>query len=259
MQSINEGDVLGASLAVSGLFVDVAGLSTIKGAIKGVKIFRKGLRIYRKLRGVLGGLRRATQRGFKVTFDNLGGLIIEKGGKVIARSDDKVKKLLKALEKTLDAIYDTQRAVIDKYKGATVKGASRNAKGVFGEVATDVKFAENGFEALHIRKGQNGDLLDGWGDSGIDHVFKKDGKFYIVESKYGTASLGNTLDGRQMSEEWISAGNFQRLRETVGNNITNEMIAEGYVRVISKVAEDGTTLLKRLDEFGNEIGIFVFN
>ncbi|MFS4484285.1 hypothetical protein ACKGJY_14805 [Hyunsoonleella sp. 2307UL5-6] len=256
LNSIDSGDVLGASLAIGGIIISSTSLGPIKGAIKGARAFRKALKLYRKVRGVLGAVSKVTKKGYQVVVE-AGQLVLKKAGEVIARGDDAVKKLLRALDKTLDAIYDTQKGVIDKFRGNTIKGASRNAKGVFGEVATDVKFAENGFEALHIRKGQNGDLLDGWGESGIDHVFRKDGKFYIIESKYGSARLGNTLDGKQMSDNWIRGGT--RLLDAVGPGTASDILRDGYIRVLSTVTENGTTVLKKLDRFGNVIGIFTFN
>lgn len=160
-------------------------------------------------------------------------------------------KILRQLDEVI-----TQKDVIEKFRGNTIKGASRNAKGVFGELATDIKFSDNGFEALHIRKGQNGDLLDGWGESGIDHIFKKDGKYYIVESKYGSSRLGSTTDGLQMSDDWIKGGT--RLRDVVGPEVANDILDNGYTRVLSNIAEDGSTVLKRLDSAGNKIGDFNF-
>ncbi|GAL71976.1 hypothetical protein [Jejuia pallidilutea] len=49
IQSLSQGDALGASLAMAGLIVDALGLRAIRGAIKASRIFRKGLIITRKL------------------------------------------------------------------------------------------------------------------------------------------------------------------------------------------------------------------
>ncbi|MEP3386145.1 MAG: hypothetical protein ABJN84_16400, partial [Flavobacteriaceae bacterium] len=143
-----------------------------------------------------------------------------------------LNKVADAVDDLLDAVYNTQKGIISKYKGS-ISNASRNAKGVFGEVATDVKFTENGFEALHIRKGQNGDLLDGWGETGLDHVFKKDGKYYIVDSKYGTAKLNkNTIDGPQMVDDCIKGSD--RLNNAVGEGLAEEILDSDYIRIVSR-------------------------
>ena len=158
----------------------------------------------------------------------------------------------------LDEIYNAQKNLIDKYK-VTIKNASNQAKGVFGEVATDVKFTENGFESLHIRNGQNGTLLDGdWGGNGIDHIFVKDGKYYIVESKYGSSELSkNVSDGPQMSNPWIEGTN--RVLNIVNDEIKAfEILDSNYTRILSKISDDGSVILKELDEFGREIGDFIF-
>lgn len=259
IQSLNQGDTLGASLAVAGLIVDALGFRAIRGAIKASKIFRKGLIITRKLGRLLIAAGKIVKYGFKLVIEG-GQLVLKKAGEIIARGDEAVRRFLSKVDDIFDGVYDIQRGVIDRYKGATVRGASRNAKGVFGEVATDVKFADNGFEALHLRKGQNGDLLDGWGESGIDHVFRKDGKFYIVESKFsstGSFTLGSTADGVQMSDTWIRGSN--RLIDAVGSANASDIFRDGYTRIVSIVAEDGTIILKKIDEFGNQIGIFTFN
>lgn len=158
----------------------------------------------------------------------------------------------------LDDIYEAQKNLINKYK-ITIKNASNNAKGVFGEVATDVKFTENGFESLHIRNGQNETLIDGdWGGNGIDHVFLKDGKYYIVESKYGSSELSKSVsDGPQMSDSWIEGSD--RILNVVNDEIKAlEILDSNYTRILSKISDDGTVLLKELDEFGKEIGDFIF-
>lgn len=199
--------------------------------------------------------------GSDIVFNNAKYLDngVEKTGtlSIVKNGDEVGVKLADAGSDLLDAIYNTQKGVISKYKGS-ISNASRNAKGVFGEVATDVKFTENGFEALHVRKGQNGDLLDGWGETGLDHVFKKDGKYYIVDSKYGTAKLNkNTIDGPQMGDSWIGGSN--RLNNAVGDvDLAGDILDSDYIRIVSNISDDGSIILKELDEFGEVIGDFSF-
>jgi hypothetical protein len=153
----------------------------------------------------------------------------------------------------LDDIYYAQKETIEKYKGGTISSANRQAKGVFGEMGTDVVFAEKGYEPLHIR---NETLLDGWGEAGIDHIFKKDGEYFIVESKFtGYAQLGQTADGLQMSDGWITGSG--RLLDVLGdNNLVNEILANGYRRILSEVSPDGLVVLKELDGSASVIGTF---
>ena len=84
---------------------------------------------------------------------------------------------------------------------------------------------------------------------GIDHVFKKDGKFYIVESKYNTAKLSKLTDGtKQMSDAWIKGGG--RLRDAVGDDLSKEIIDEGYTRLIARIDTKGQVTYKKIDKFG---------
>lgn len=73
------------------------------------------------------------------------------------------------------------------------------------------------------------DSLNSPGHQGIDGVYyKKDGhpQYIIAEAKYGSSRLGNTADGKQMSNNWI----INRLDNALGDNtalsqaIKDEMI-----------------------------------
>lgn len=175
-------------------------------------------------------------------------------GHEILKNGDEIgfKKSLQSGNNLLDETYNTQKEIINKYKGETIKNANSNAKGVFGEIASDIKFTENGYQSLHLRKET---LLDAWGINGIDHVYVKNGKYYIVESKYGSSNLNaNTADGAQMSDSWITGSN--RLRNAVGENHASEILDSGYTRVLSNVAEDGTITLYEIDNLGNKLGDF---
>lgn len=91
---------------------------------------------------------------------------------------------------------------------------------------------------------------------GIDGVFKKDNEYFIVEAKYhGTATLGNTVDGKQMSDTWINGSN--RLRNVVNNQaVYDDIINSGYRRLLAEVAPDGSVIYKELDINANVIGTF---
>ena len=111
---------------------------------------------------------------------------------------------------------------------------------------------ELGYETLTLRKTA---LTEGWGEKGIDQIFRKDGKYYIQEVKYkGTATLGMTSDGKQMSKGWIEGSN--RLNNAVGSEAQN-IIDVGYSRILAEVAPDGNIVFKLLDENANIIGDFI--
>ena len=107
---------------------------------------------------------------------------------------------------------------------------------------------------MHNRKTA---LSQGWCETGIDGIFKKDGQYYIVEAKYsGTSQLKMTNDGKQMSDPWIRARNYERLRNIVGNE-ADDIINSGYQRLLAKTSPDGTIMYKLLDENASIIGDFI--
>jgi hypothetical protein len=91
------------------------------------------------------------------------------------------------------------------------------------------------------------------GRTGIDGVYRNTNpphEYVIMESKYGKAELGKTLDGRQMSDDWIRA----RLEKAVGKESADkisEALRKGEVkRVLIKTKEDGSVTGKLLDPDG---------
>lgn len=106
---------------------------------------------------------------------------------------------------------------------------SSKEKGNFGEMLTDIDLKEKGFERISHDRVTD---LDQAGHSGIDGVYynKEKKEYLIAESKYGLSQLGETLDGRQMSWEWIDA----RLDDAVGKN-TADKIREQYAKNPEKV------------------------
>ena len=156
------------------------------------------------------------------------------------------------MDNLLDDVFNAQKAVVNQNKNI-ISTASNNAKGAFGEITSDVYLTEKGFQPLHPRKSA---LTEGWGETGIDGVFKKDGQYYIVEAKYtGFANLKTTDDGLQMSDTWIRGS--ERLVKSVGKDVADDIIDVGYKRVLAKVSPDGSIVYKELDNLGKEIGDFV--
>lgn len=122
-------------------------------------------------------------------------------------------EVVEITSKTGDDIFDAQKSVVTQNKN-TIATASNNAKGAFGEIATDVHLTEKGYQPLHIRKT---DITQGWGETGIDAVFKKGDEYFIVESKYtGFAKLKMTDDGLQMSDPWVSVQKLLRMDQQMG-------------------------------------------
>lgn len=102
------------------------------------------------------------------------------------------------------------------------------------------------------------------GHQGIDHVFEKNGKYYIVETKYGNNGLSpaNQTTGlpRQMSDEWIVKNpddlTDNRLYDALGKDksLYDTVMKNGYKRILAEVSPDGSIKYFELDINANKIG-----
>ena len=153
----------------------------------------------------------------------------------------------------MDDIFNLQKSVVNQNKNI-ISNASNNAKGAWGEMASDAFLTEKGFQPLHPRKSA---LTDGWGETGIDGIFKKNGQYYIVEAKYtGSATLNVSNDGKQLSKTWIEGSN--RLENAVGSTVASEIKLLGYKKIWAKTAPDGTIVFKEAtDDFATTFIDFI--
>jgi hypothetical protein len=117
----------------------------------------------------------------------------------------------------VDDIFITQKKLVDQYKN-TIASANNIRKGNFGEIASDVFLSEKGYQPLHTRITN----IDAPIHQGIDGVFVKNGQYFILEAKYGTATLNPenpaTNLPKQMTDAWIRGDN--RLIRAVQNQST---------------------------------------
>ena len=172
---------------------------------------------------------------------------------------DEVVDVAQAVFHYMDEVFKTQkRYVEDVLNGRLSLDEFDNTirKGNYGEMYTDVELTSLGYEPLHARVANIDQSLN----HGIDGVFKNPntGEYLIVESKYNTSSLKNTIDGKQMSDSWINGtitGN-SRLVAEVGEELAQDIIATGYKRVLSRILPEGTNYCELLDSAGNIIEIW---
>ena len=91
---------------------------------------------------------------------------------------------------------------------------------------------------------------------GIDGVYyNPDGHppYIIGEAKYGSSKLGSTLDGKQMSDNWIE----KRLVDAVGEEMADDIILEMMLnpdnvqKQLVNISADGNVITKILDEYAN--------
>jgi hypothetical protein len=100
------------------------------------------------------------------------------------------------------------------------------------------------------------------GRNGIDGVYRNPSPppdYVIMEAKYNTAKLGDTIDGKQMSDSWVNGEKtgFDRLRDAVGPRTADkirESIDAGRVqKLLLQVDESGKVSVKVLNILGNII------
>src|SRR5690606_2573806 len=81
-------------------------------------------------------------------------------------------------------------------------------KGAYGELQAQAFMESNGW--TRIDNGADGSHPVT--AQGIDGIYRRTGpdgqtEVAVIEAKYNTARLGNTLDGRQMSHDWLTGAN----------------------------------------------------
>ncbi|MBF4634831.1 hypothetical protein ITJ38_10500 [Agreia pratensis] len=125
-------------------------------------------------------------------------------------------------------------------------------KSEFGEAQSDAYMLAKGYERIDIPHGTVS-------HNGIDAIYQSpDGHFVIVEAKFGTSGIKDSLDGRQMSDSWLTGEKtgFNRIYEAVGKDeaLTDRIEAalrNGEVtRVMTKIDEFGVVTPRLLDSGG---------
>lgn len=127
-----------------------------------------------------------------------------------------------------------------KYNNKTKlrKGGFKNTlKGRLGEYQADLHLKNAGFEKLN-----NGGKLIDYNKppqgKGLDGVWKKNGKIYVTETKYGTAQL----KPGQMSDKWIR-GYLETLDKATRDEIKAAMKNKTLGKLLVKVDERGIVTL----------------
>ena len=118
-------------------------------------------------------------------------------------------------------------------------------KGNYGEMNMDVYFKSQGYERISLDRVTD---LNAPTHQGIDGVYYKSNghpPYIIGEAKYGSSKLGSTKDGMQMSDTWINGSN--RLVNAVGKDVADDILLEGYGRILVNITSDGKVIIKNLD------------
>lgn len=118
-------------------------------------------------------------------------------------------------------------------------------KGNYGEMKMDAYFESQGYERISLDRVTD---LNAPNHQGIDGVYyNPDGHppYVIGEAKYGSSRLGNTLDGPQMSDDWIYGSN--RLLKAVGKEMYDDILVEGYGKQLIHIDKNGVLDVTAID------------
>ena len=156
-----------------------------------------------------------------------------------------------------DIIYNKWLQKLKNYLENALKSTNTTLRGNIGEQFTALdKVLKRGWKFKFTKNIPKN--MEDKGHQGIDAIFEKNGKFIIVESKYGSSELNpETDDGKQMSINWIK-NNLKKYCE--GNdNFYNKLVKainEGNVKcMVSKIDKNlDTTTYKLLDRNANYTG-----
>ena len=164
----------------------------------------------------------------------------DSGGNLVSFDGKQIKDL------TFEQFNVLQKTQIREGRSRLEQGEtlSKAELGNLGEMMMDQYYIAKGYTPLNRHRVSSlQDKKDGF-KTGIDGVYEKDGQYIIVDAKYNTSQLSDTLDGKQMSDTWIDA----RLDECVGKEKADqirEAEIEGKVQHkvfhIDKVDSNGST------------------
>lgn len=126
---------------------------------------------------------------------------------------------------------------------------TNHQKAAIGERTAHDEMVRKGYQPLG---NTNGMYIPG--ETGIDGIYKHPKpppRYVITEAKYGTAKLGNTADGRQLSDSWITGSN--RLQRAGLSAKDQKAIEQGLQRgdgtvekILLRVKPDGTVSRKTI-------------
>ena len=127
--------------------------------------------------------------------------------------------------------------ILEESPKGTIAQLNNLQKGNYGEMKMDIFYDNLGYDRISLDRVID---LDAPTHKGIDGVYyNPDGHppYIIAEAKFGSARLNNTLDGKQMDDDWIFGSN--RLYNAVGKDIYDEILIEGFDKQLVQVNTDG--------------------
>ena len=168
---------------------------------------------------------------------------------IMAATQNKLRSIFANYDATMrEALESGEDSVDDIVKGVEngdILLSNNIQKGNYGEMKMDVYFKSQGYERISLDRVTD---LNAPTHQGIDGVYYKlngHPPYIIGEAKYGSSKLGSTKDGMQMSDTWINGSN--RLVNAVGKDVADDILLEGYGRILVNIPSDGKVIIKNLD------------
>lgn len=161
---------------------------------------------------------------------------IDEFGRRVFGREDALQKINKLSEVGIDRQEKIIRILEESPKG-TIAQLNNLQKGNYVEMKMDIFYDNLGYDRISLDRVID---LDAPTHKGIDGVYyNPDGHppYIIAEAKFGSARLNNTLDGKQMDDDWIFGSN--RLYNAVGKDIYDEILIEGFDKQLVQVNTDG--------------------
>lgn len=165
-------------------------------------------------------------------------------------------KKLKKLKFATAGRLNIQRAIRTKFLNGNINLGTvgsyiyNKRTGNIGEILVDVNLQENGYQVLTKPILHIDDNIH----KGLDIVAKKNGQYYVFESKYNTAKqkvFGGNLQG---SYDYAEAEN--RLLKACGKQVYDDIVNKGFTNILAKVNPNGNITYHVLDNFGKRTGTY---
>ena len=150
-----------------------------------------------------------------------------------------VEKYLSILPDSSGYVQESKASIVSKVdSGELILGQNgahwTREMGNYGEMRTSTEFKEQGYVELTTAPMSLTSKIG----PGIDHIFYKDDKYIVVDSKSGPgAHLGMTKSGPQLSDAWIDPRLDKSVGKDVADIIREKMLFENdkVFRMVSKV------------------------
>jgi hypothetical protein len=155
-----------------------------------------------------------------------------------------------------DKVEKQEKEIINVETGEKVFDRTNTIEtGNYGEMKTDQDLRNKGYDRISNEIITD---IDGKTHQGLDGVYynpEGNPQYIIVDSKYGSAQLSETKDGKQMSDSWVDA----RLDKDLGSQKADEIRMEKILNsdnvgcYVAHVDAEGNVTYDKLDGNANVV------